>query len=58
MMKFLPSGLPAEKQFTAAELEVQASKADIAVLTLGRISGEFFDRKSAHAEAQPLFYRG
>ena len=47
MMKFLPSGLPAEKQFTAAELEAQASKADIAVLTLGRISGEFFDRKSA-----------
>ena len=47
MMKFLPSGLPAEKQFTAAELETQAAKADIAVLTIGRISGEFFDRKSA-----------
>ena len=47
MMRFLPSGLPAEKQFTVAELEAQAAKADIAVLTIGRISGEFFDRKSA-----------
>ena len=47
MMKFLPSGLPDEKQFTAAELEAQAANADIAVLTIGRISGEFFDRKSA-----------
>ena len=36
MMKFLPSGLPAEKQFTAAELETQAAKADIAVLTIHR----------------------
>ena len=47
MMRFLPAGLPAEKQFTAAELEAQAAKADIAVLTIGRISGEFFDRKSS-----------
>ena len=47
MMRFLPSGLPAEKQFTVAELEAQAAKADIAVLTIGRISGEFFDRKSS-----------
>ena len=47
MMRFLPAGLPAEKQFTTAELENQAAKADIAVLTIGRISGEFFDRKSA-----------
>ena len=46
MMRFLPAGLPAEKQFTPAELEAQAAKADIAVLTIGRISGEFFDRKS------------
>ena len=46
MMRFLPAGLPAEKQFTVAELEAQAAKADIAVLTIGRISGEFFDRKS------------
>ena len=47
MMRFLPSGLPAEKLFTVAELEAQAAKADIAVLTIGRISGEFFDRKSS-----------
>ncbi len=46
MMRFLPAGLPVEKQFTVAELEAQAAKADIAVLTIGRISGEFFDRKS------------
>ena len=47
MMRFLPAGLPAEKLFTTAELEAQAAQADIAVLTIGRISGEFFDRKSS-----------
>ena len=46
-MRFLPAGLPAEKLFTTAELEAQAAQADIAVLTIGRISGEFFDRKSS-----------
>ncbi len=47
MMRFMPAGLPAEKSFTADELAKQAETADIAVITLGRISGEFLDRKSS-----------
>jgi len=47
MMRFMPAGLPAEKSFTANELAKQAETADIAVITLGRISGEFLDRKSS-----------
>ncbi|MBR4238583.1 MAG: glycoside hydrolase family 3 C-terminal domain-containing protein [Prevotella sp.] len=47
MMRFMPAGLPSEKAFTAAELTVQAAQADIAVITLGRISGEFLDRQSS-----------
>ena len=47
LVKFLPGTLPAEKQFSADELAKQAEAADIAVITLGRISGEFLDRKVA-----------
>lgn len=47
MMRFMPAGLPSEKAFTAAELTAQAAQADIAVITLGRISGEFLDRQSS-----------
>ena len=47
MMRFMPAGLPPEKAFTAAELTAQAAQADIAVITLGRISGEFLDRQSS-----------
>ena len=47
MMRFMPVGLPPEKAFTAAELTAQAAQADIAVITLGRISGEFLDRQSS-----------
>ena len=47
MMRFMPAGLPAEKSFTADELAKQAETADIAVITLGRISGEFLDRQSS-----------
>ena len=47
LVKFLPGTLPAEKQFTTEELTAQATKADVAVITLGRISGEFVDRKVA-----------
>ena len=47
MMRFLPAGLPAEKLFTTAELEAQAANADVAVITLGRLSGEFIDRSVA-----------
>jgi beta-glucosidase len=43
-VKFLPQPLPAEKLFTADELTAQAAKADVAVITLGRLSGEFLDR--------------
>ena len=44
---FLPGTLPAEKQFTADELAAQAEASDVAIITIGRISGEFLDRKVA-----------
>ena len=44
---FLPGTLPAEKQFTAEELAAQAEASDVAIITIGRISGEFLDRKVA-----------
>lgn len=47
LVKFLPQPLPAEKLFSADELMKQAEAADIAVITLGRLSGEFLDRKVA-----------
>ena len=47
LLKFLPQPLPAEKLFSAEEIAKQAEAADIAVITLGRISGEFVDRKVA-----------
>ena len=47
LVKFLPGTLPAEKQFSADELAKQAETADVAVITIGRISGEFLDRKVA-----------
>ena len=46
-LKFLPQPLPAEKLFSVYELKKQAETADIAVITLGRLSGEFLDRKVA-----------
>ena len=45
LLSFLPRPLPAEMQFSAEELSKQAETADIAVITIGRISGEFVDRK-------------
>ena len=47
LASFMPGNLPAEKQFTAEELTAQAEAADIALITIGRISGEFLDRKAA-----------
>ena len=44
---FMPGTLPAEKQFTTDELTAQANVADVAIITIGRISGEFIDRKVA-----------
>ena len=48
LAKFLPQPLPAEKTFTAEELARQAEASDIAVITLGRLSGEFLDRNVAN----------
>ena len=47
LANFMPGTLPAEKQFTADELTAQANVADVAIITIGRISGEFIDRKVA-----------
>ena len=47
LASFMPGSLPAEKQFTAEELQAQAEASDIALITIGRISGEFLDRKAA-----------
>ena len=47
LVSFLPGTLPAEKLFTAEELAAQAEASDVAIITIGRISGEFLDRKVA-----------
>ena len=47
LARFLPQPLPAEKPFTTEELTAQAAQADVAIITIGRISGEFLDRKVA-----------
>ena len=47
LASFLPGTLPPEKQFTTEELTAQAEASDVAIITIGRISGEFLDRKVA-----------
>ena len=47
LLRFMPQPLPEEKIFTDEELTAQANVADVAIITLGRISGEFLDRKVA-----------
>ena len=47
LINFLPKPLPEELLFSDKELMAQAAKADVAVITLGRLSGEFIDRSSA-----------
>ena len=47
LASFMPGTMPAEKQFTAEELAAQAEASDVALITIGRISGEFLDRKAA-----------
>ena len=47
LASFMPGNLPAEKQFSTDELTAQANVADVAIITIGRISGEFLDRKAA-----------
>lgn len=44
-MEFMPKELPAEKIITTAEAAELATNTDIAILTIGRTSGEFVDRK-------------
>ena len=44
LVNFLPGTLPAEKQFSNDELAAHAKASDVAVITIGRISGEFMDR--------------
>lgn len=46
-VKFLPTPLPTEKNFSDAELAQQVAKADVAVITIGRLSGEFLDRSTS-----------
>ncbi len=43
--KYLPLPLPEEMTFSDSQLAAQVAKADIAVLTVGRLAGEFADRK-------------
>ena len=45
--RFLSAPLPVEKVYEATRLAAIAEKNDIAVITLGRLSGEFVDRSAA-----------
>ena len=45
IMMFMPVELPAEKIITAEEAAAQANNNDVAIITIGRTSGEFLDRK-------------
>lgn len=47
MAAFMPKALPEEMTFSAADLQAQAAQADVAIITLGRESGEFRDRASS-----------
>ena len=42
---FLPTPRPTEMEIDTQQLAVQAQESDVALITLGRISGEFLDRK-------------
>ena len=50
LINFLPKPLPQEMLFKTQDLTKQAQKADVAVITLGRLSGEFLDRSTADFE--------
>ena len=45
LVKFLPTPLPTEMALSADQLSNWAAQSDIALITLGRMSGEFVDRK-------------
>ena len=44
---FMPFDLPPEMTFPKDQLATQAAASDVAVITIGRVSGEFKDRTSA-----------
>ncbi len=44
LLSFMPKPLPEELLFNTSELTAQARRSDVAVITLGRLSGEFIDR--------------
>ncbi len=44
---FMPSVRPAEMALTTQMIQEQAAKADVALITIGRTSGEFLDRQVA-----------
>lgn len=50
LINFLPKPLPQEMLFKTQDLTKQAQKADVAVITLGRLSGEFLDRSTSDFE--------
>jgi beta-glucosidase len=45
LAKFLPQPRPAELLYSANELKVQAKQADVAIITISRVAGEFADRR-------------
>ena len=45
--KFLPTPLPEELTFDDALLTAKAGSTDAAIITIGRLSGEFIDRKTS-----------
>lgn len=50
---FLPVPRPEEPAFSAEELKALATKSDVALITLGRTSGEFVDRTLADFNLTP-----
>lgn len=45
--QFMPTPRPAEMNLTVEQIQYQADISDVAIVTLGRMSGEFLDRTSA-----------
>lgn len=45
--QYMPQQLPGEKNFSADRLNALATQMDVAMITIGRASGEFADRPSA-----------